>query len=198
MTGTLNSNNTTTKIKFLYSYGGKLLPRQTDLKLRYVGGHTRVLAIHRSITFAELMVKFGELCGSSVSLKCKLPEEDLDVLVSITCDEDLASLIEEYDQFSSFTHQDLKIRAILFPINALKTISPPPSTVSSFEPSASRSPPYAVAGSYLVPTHASAYRSGGRSFSPAVAFPSGFRKDAGKVRRCPSCERENPRNYLFP
>jgi hypothetical protein len=34
-------------IKFLCSYGGKILPRRHDSKLRYVGGHTRVLTIHR-------------------------------------------------------------------------------------------------------------------------------------------------------
>ncbi|GFZ11980.1 octicosapeptide/Phox/Bem1p family protein [Actinidia rufa] len=95
MTRTLISNTDSTKtIKFLYSYGGKIIPRPTDGKLRYVGGMTRVLAIDRSITFAELMVKFRDLCGLSMSLKCKLPTEDLDVLVSITCDEDLAGVSE--------------------------------------------------------------------------------------------------------
>lgn len=39
-------------IKFLYSYGGKILPRRIDGKLRYVGGHTRVLAVDRSISYA--------------------------------------------------------------------------------------------------------------------------------------------------
>lgn len=39
-------------IKFLCSYGGKILPRHPDGKLRYVGGETRVLAVDRSISFS--------------------------------------------------------------------------------------------------------------------------------------------------
>lgn len=39
-------------IKFLCSYGGRIIPRQTDGKLRYQGGDTRVLAVDRSISFS--------------------------------------------------------------------------------------------------------------------------------------------------
>lgn len=38
-------------IKFLCSYGGKILPRYPDGKLRYHGGETRLLAVDRSISF---------------------------------------------------------------------------------------------------------------------------------------------------
>lgn len=41
-----------TTTKFLCSYGGKILPRYPDGKLRYVGGDTRVLAVDRSISFS--------------------------------------------------------------------------------------------------------------------------------------------------
>ncbi|MBA0682543.1 hypothetical protein Goari_024253, partial [Gossypium aridum] len=88
-------------IKFLCSYGGKIVPRYPDGKLRYYGGETRVLAVDRSIPFSELLVKMGEMYGSAVSLRCQLPTEDLDALVSITSDEDLANLIEEYDRVAS-------------------------------------------------------------------------------------------------
>lgn len=99
-------------VKFLCSYGGKIVPRYPDGKLRYLGGHTRVLAAHRTICFSELMLKLEELCGSAVRhLRCQLPAEDLDALVSITSDEDLANLIEEYDGAAS----PLKIRAFLSP-----------------------------------------------------------------------------------
>lgn len=128
MTRITDSNNksSSTTIKFLYSYGGKIRPRKIDGKLRYVGGHTRVLAVDRSVKYAELIVKFWEACGFSVKLKCKLPTEDLDVLVSITGDEDLAAVLEEYDRVSP----DVKIRAVLFPIESLKTISPVSSAAS--------------------------------------------------------------------
>lgn len=42
----------TATIKFLCSYGGKILPRYPDGKLRYFGGETRVLAVDRSIPFS--------------------------------------------------------------------------------------------------------------------------------------------------
>ncbi|PWA96560.1 hypothetical protein CTI12_AA038910 [Artemisia annua] len=100
----------TTTIKFLCSYGGKILPRYPDCKLRYYGGETRVIAIDRSISFSELLVKLGELCGMQVVLRCQLPTEDLDALVSITCDEDLVNLIEEYGGTPSTS---TKIRAFL-------------------------------------------------------------------------------------
>lgn len=44
----------TRAIKFLCSYGGKILPRYPDGKLRYVGGHTRLLAVDRSISFSGI------------------------------------------------------------------------------------------------------------------------------------------------
>ncbi|KAK9119830.1 hypothetical protein Scep_017923 [Stephania cephalantha] len=120
-------------IKLLCSYGGKILPRHPDGKLRYVGGDTRVLAVDRSVRFAELLVKLGEMCGSSVSLRCQLPNEDLDALVSITSDEDLANLVEEYDRanHAAGTPHPLKIRAFLSPPKSAKTVSPPPSAKSS-------------------------------------------------------------------
>lgn len=74
----------------------------------------------------ELMVKLVEMCGTSVSLRCQLPSEDLDALVSITSDEDLANLIEEYDRAES-----PKIRAFLSPLRSVKKISPPPSTTTA-------------------------------------------------------------------
>ncbi|GLU18584.1 hypothetical protein SLE2022_348760 [Rubroshorea leprosula] len=127
------SNNT---IKFLCSYGGQILPRSGDGKLRYVGGLTRVLSVDRSISYAELMVKLGEFCGYSVNLRCQLPNGDLETLISIKSDEDLANLIEFYNQASASSS---KIRAILSPPKYLKQISPPPSSPSSIDLSAPKS-----------------------------------------------------------
>ncbi|KAJ0480481.1 putative PB1 domain-containing protein [Helianthus annuus] len=71
------------------------------------------------------MAKLGELCGKTVSLRCQLPTEDLDALVTITCDEDLTNLIEEYDRTASL--QSIKIRAFL---SNPKKCSPAHSTAS--------------------------------------------------------------------
>ncbi|KAL5748164.1 hypothetical protein ACOSP7_025200 [Xanthoceras sorbifolium] len=119
----VESKRNTDTLKFLCSYGGKILPRSTDGKLRYVGGLTRVFSVERSVSYAELMVKLGEFCGDSVTLRCQLPNGDLETLISIKSDEDLANLIEEYDRAASTS----KIRAILSPPTSLKQISPPPS-----------------------------------------------------------------------
>ncbi|XP_071716714.1 RAF-like serine/threonine-protein kinase PRAF [Rutidosis leptorrhynchoides] len=106
------SFNTNT-IKFLCSYGGKILPRYPDGKLRYHGGQTRLLSVDRSLSFSEILMKLGELYGNSVCLRCQLPTEDLDSLVSITSDEDLVNLIEEYDRHAPQSSNSIKIRAFL-------------------------------------------------------------------------------------
>ena len=49
-----NNNKNTETIKFLCSYGGKILSRYTDGILRYAGGLTCVLAVDRSISFIGL------------------------------------------------------------------------------------------------------------------------------------------------
>ncbi|RRT50705.1 hypothetical protein B296_00051561, partial [Ensete ventricosum] len=121
----------TEPVKLLCSYGGKILPRRLDGRLRYVGGHTRILAVRRSISFSGIFdsasvycgiqigrsteVKLRELCGwGAVSLRCQLPTEDMDALVSVTSDEDLANLVEEYDLASRDRRMSPpKIRAFL-------------------------------------------------------------------------------------
>ncbi|KAG2301575.1 hypothetical protein Bca52824_030226 [Brassica carinata] len=136
---------TNSTIKFLCSYGGKILPRYPDGKLRYNGGHTRVLAVPRSVSFSELSLKMAEMCGSTVTIRCQLPTEDLDALVSVTSDEDLANLIEEYDLVSSSSSSSpMKIRVFLNPPRSA-TIAPPPrlalpSSTTSSSSSTSSSP----------------------------------------------------------
>lgn len=166
----MTSKNDNT-IKFLYSYGGKILPRATDGELRYVGGYTRVLAVDREISFSELMVKLGELCGSSVTIRCQLPNGDLETLISITSDEDLANIIEEYVRASSKLPHPLKIRAILSPPKSLKKVSPSPSSPSSSS-SASHSPSRSLHTSADSLTHAvAAYRFVRRDRSPPFGYP---------------------------
>ncbi|KAG7563621.1 PB1 domain [Arabidopsis suecica] len=138
---------TNSTIKFLCSYGGKILPRYPDGKLRYNGGHTRVLAVPRSISFSELASKMAEMCGGGggggstiVTIRCQLPMEDLDALVSITSDEDLVNLIEEYDLVSSSS--PMKIRVFLNPPKSAagsrkSMISPPPLALPSSTTSSS-------------------------------------------------------------
>ncbi|KAI3833762.1 hypothetical protein MKW92_017153 [Papaver armeniacum] len=139
MVGTLSNS-----VKFVCSYGGKILPRYPDGILRYSGGETRLLSVDRaSISFSELMVKLCEVCGySSVSLRCQLPGEDLDALVSIKSHEDLINVMEEYDLAEKKSSISLKIKAFLFPLKSTKKmISPPVSVSSSYVAAGKYSPP---------------------------------------------------------
>lgn len=52
------------------------------------------------------------LCSSSVSLRCQLPTEDIDSLLSVTSDLDLAYLMEEYSHAIAVP-SGLQIRAFL-------------------------------------------------------------------------------------
>jgi hypothetical protein len=44
-------------VKFLCSYGGRILPRHSDGALRYVGGNNRVLSLDRSLQFYGSYIK---------------------------------------------------------------------------------------------------------------------------------------------
>ncbi|KDP42451.1 hypothetical protein JCGZ_00248 [Jatropha curcas] len=101
------------RIKFLCSYGGKILPRPTDGHLKYVGGDTRVIAVPRDITYTELMKKLRSEFDGDVVLKYQVMPEDLDVLVSVRTNEDLKHMLDEYDRHES--EGIAKLRAFLFP-----------------------------------------------------------------------------------
>lgn len=51
----VQSKKNTENLKFLCSYDGKIQPRSTDGKLRYVGGLTRILSVERSVSFAGIL-----------------------------------------------------------------------------------------------------------------------------------------------
>nr|XP_043622457.1 uncharacterized protein LOC122594040 [Erigeron canadensis] len=85
------------KFKFICSSGGKILPRPCDGKLRYVGGQTRLVSIQKSFSWLELVKRTNEYCNESYILKYQLPGEDFDSLISVSSDEDLHNMIEEYN-----------------------------------------------------------------------------------------------------
>ncbi|KAJ0243041.1 Uncharacterized protein HA466_0202800 [Hirschfeldia incana] len=102
------------KVKFMTSFGGKILPRPSDGLLKYVGGETRVIAVSPDITFAELNKKLTEMTENDVILKYQILPEDLDALVSVKSDEDLKHMMDEYNR-----HETPKLRTFLFPANPL-------------------------------------------------------------------------------
>ncbi|KAH7388350.1 hypothetical protein KP509_16G071500 [Ceratopteris richardii] len=110
------------RVKLMCSYGGRILPRPHDNQLRYVGGEIRMVVVSRNISFSELTAKLSRMFGSSVVIKYQLPNEDLDALISVTSDEDLENMMEEYDRLQAAGNRapghatpSPRLRLFLFP-----------------------------------------------------------------------------------
>lgn len=107
------------RVKLMCSYGGRILPRPHDNQLRYVGGESRIAVVSRGITLSELTAKLSRMFGASVVIKYQLPYEDLDALISVTSDEDLDNMMEEYDRLQSVGNRpsaSARLRLFLFPL----------------------------------------------------------------------------------
>ncbi|GAB2298542.1 hypothetical protein Dimus_032607 [Dionaea muscipula] len=104
------------KIRILCSFGGKILPRPSDAKLRYVGGETRIISIWKNISWKELLHKTTGFCNQAHSIKYQLPGEDLDALISVSSDEDLQNMMEEYRELEMQAGSQ-RLRIFLIPTN---------------------------------------------------------------------------------
>lgn len=102
------------RVKFLCSFGGSILPRPLDGKLRYVGGETRIVSVPRDVTYDELMGRMRELFEGAWSLKYQQPEEDLDALISVVNDDDVTNMMEEYDKLGAGGDGFTRLRIFLF------------------------------------------------------------------------------------
>lgn len=108
------------KVKFLCSFGGKILPRPSDGMLRYVGGHTRIISVRKDANFNDLVQKMVETYGQPVVIKYQLPDEDLDALVSVSCPEDLDNMMDEYEKLLDRSSDgSAKLRVFLFSASEL-------------------------------------------------------------------------------
>ncbi|XP_059292805.1 protein PAL OF QUIRKY [Lycium ferocissimum] len=108
-------DDTQPRARFMCSFGGKIMLRPHDNQLRYVGGDTRIVAVNRHTTFASLLGKLSKLAGNSnINIKYQLPNEDLDALITVTTDEDLENMMEEYDRLSQ-NQKSARLRLFLFP-----------------------------------------------------------------------------------
>ena len=107
------SDGSLMKMKVLCSFGGKILPRPSDGKLRYVGGDTRIIRINKDISWQELMQKTSTIYNQAHTIKYQLPGEDLDALVSVSSDEDLQNMMEECNLLEG-GEESQKLRMFLF------------------------------------------------------------------------------------
>lgn len=91
------------KLRLMCSFGGHIMPRPHDKSLTYSGGETRMVVVDRRASLSSLRSRLSSMLlnGRSFTLKYQLPSEDLDSLVTITTDEDLENMIEEYDRATS-------------------------------------------------------------------------------------------------
>ncbi|CAH2067909.1 unnamed protein product [Thlaspi arvense] len=112
------SGSVTAKVKILCSFGGKILPRPGDSKLRYVGGETHIISIRKDISWMALRQKILEIYYQTRVVKYQLPGEDLDALVSVSCEEDLQNMFEEYNEMENRGGPQ-KLRMFLFSISDL-------------------------------------------------------------------------------
>ncbi|KFK32222.1 hypothetical protein AALP_AA6G213700 [Arabis alpina] len=107
------------RVRFMCTFGGRILPRPPDNQLCYVGGDNRMVAIHRHTTFASLLSKLAKLSGkSNISVKYQLPNEDLDALISVSTDEDVENMMDEYDRIAlNQNPRSSRLRLFLFTKN---------------------------------------------------------------------------------
>ncbi|KAM1235654.1 hypothetical protein ACFX2J_005087 [Malus domestica] len=127
------SHDLNSRVRFMCSFGGKILPRPHDNQLRYVGGDTRIVAVHRTTSFSALLSKLCKLSGlSNVTVKYQLPNEDLDSLISVTTDEDVDNMMEEYDRIAQNQNpKSARLRLFLFPKGGDDSINSRSSSISS-------------------------------------------------------------------
>ena len=117
-TSSASGSVTAAKVKILCSFGGKILPRPGDSKLRYVGGETHIISVRKDISWLALKQKILEFYYQTHVVKYQLPGEDLDALVSVSCEEDLQNMFEEYHEMENRGGSQ-KLRMFLFSINDL-------------------------------------------------------------------------------
>ncbi|KAE8661254.1 Kinase superfamily protein with octicosapeptide/Phox/Bem1p domain, putative isoform 2 [Hibiscus syriacus] len=113
------SDGTSAKMKVLCSFGGKILSRPSDRKLRYVGGETRIIRIRKDISWQELKQKILAIYDQTEVIKYQLPGEDFDALVSVSSDEDLQNMMEECNELLD-KEASQKLRMFLFSLNDLE------------------------------------------------------------------------------
>ncbi|KZV19509.1 RNA polymerase II degradation factor 1 [Dorcoceras hygrometricum] len=110
------------KLRLMCSYGGHIIPRPHDKTLCYIGGDTRIIVIDRQSSLADLHHRLSKtlLHNQEFSLKYQLPNEDLDSLISVTTDEDLENMVEEYDRLNNASRglKPGRLRLFLFPTSS--------------------------------------------------------------------------------
>ncbi|KAK1400073.1 hypothetical protein POM88_009936 [Heracleum sosnowskyi] len=83
-------------VKLFCRFGGMIMPRGDGWI--YVGGDAKIVNVSRNVGINEFIQKISDICGQFYVIKYKLPEEDLDALVSVSSSDDLENMMYEYDR----------------------------------------------------------------------------------------------------
>ncbi|CAN6707538.1 unnamed protein product [Malus baccata var. baccata] len=113
------------KVKFMCSYDSKIQPRPHDHQLAYVSGDTKILVVDRNIKLFVFISKLSSLCDTSIDavyFKYQLPGKDLDILISVTNDEDLDHMMVEYGRLYSASAKPTRLQLFLFPLDSNTSI----------------------------------------------------------------------------
>ncbi|KAL0921436.1 hypothetical protein M5K25_008505 [Dendrobium thyrsiflorum] len=106
------------KVNIRCRFGGKLMPRLSDGALHYVGGRTRITDFRRDTTLQDLYCKMEDIYGGPVVICYKLPDQNLDSLVSISSAEDLNNMLDEYDYLKEASSCGYpRLHVFLFPLS---------------------------------------------------------------------------------
>ncbi|TKY44755.1 clustered mitochondria protein [Spatholobus suberectus] len=113
------------KLRLMCSYGGHIMPRPHDKSLCYVGGDTRIVVVDRHSSLKDLCARLSRtiLNGRPFTLKYQLPNEELDSLITVTTDEDLDNMVEEYDRITAKGSASSRLRVFLFFTKPEATVS---------------------------------------------------------------------------
>ncbi|XP_030527379.1 uncharacterized protein LOC115738771 isoform X2 [Rhodamnia argentea] len=114
------------KLRLMCSYGGRVVPRphSNSKSLFYLGGETRIVTVDRASSAAATLSSLASHLSATLSvappfaLKYQLPDSDLDALISLCTDDDLAVMVDELDRLSSSSDpraRPSRIRLFLFP-----------------------------------------------------------------------------------
>ncbi|GBG91739.1 hypothetical protein CBR_g53553 [Chara braunii] len=103
------------KVKLMCRFGGQIRSTGLDNRLTYVGGDTRIQTVNRDVSYAELMKKLTDFYGQPLILKYQLSNEGLDTLVTVSCEEDLVNMMEEYDAEVRSERTGARLKVFLFP-----------------------------------------------------------------------------------
>ncbi|CAI0547613.1 unnamed protein product [Linum tenue] len=105
------------KLRLMCSYGGQIIPRPQTKSLFYAGGDTRIITLPTTAANPTLPTLAAHLAaslrlGTPFTLKYQLPFHDLDSLITLSTDEDVAIMLDEHNRVFP---APARIRLFVFP-----------------------------------------------------------------------------------